>query len=75
MEYGTGTRQNGEINYTGVGSIKRSEVQNNNSGTGGNGGDLLKENVNKKRNSIGLFESCSRPHVYRFNLTKENREL
>ena len=125
----------GKTNYIGVGEIKRSEVQNSNSGTWDiptdsrnsaahefghilglkdrytdspdgfsvpnpgwegnimansaksveqrnidaifirNGRNLLKENVNEKGNSIGLFGGCSRTHVYRFSLTRENREL
>ena len=40
-----------------------------------NGRNLLKENIDNRGNSIGLFGSCSRPHVYKFNLTSNNREL
>lgn len=39
------------------------------------GRNLLKENMDNRGNTIGLFGSCSRPHVYRFNLTSNNREL
>ena len=40
-----------------------------------NGRNLLQESINNNGNSIGLFRSCSRTHVYRFSLTSENKEL